>query len=105
MVRTVPQGDEKFAGVVQGAGRARCAFCEYLAGRFGREVEESLRGGTDTLVERFGGRRLEKSTIRKALGIESIPHIIVVDKEGKIAAKNARRNILRERLEEILNKK
>ena len=47
----------------------------------------------------------EKSTIRKALGIESIPHIIVVDKEGKIAAKNARRNILRERLEEILNKK
>jgi|UniRef100_UPI003FF0930B thiol-disulfide oxidoreductase resA len=47
----------------------------------------------------------EKSTIRKALGIESIPHIIVVDKEGKIAAKNARRNILWERLEEILNKK
>lgn len=45
------------------------------------------------------------SEVRKLFGIQSIPHIVLVDKEGKIAGKNARRNILRGKIMELLNNK
>ena len=44
-----------------------------------------------------------ESEMRRQLGIESIPCIILVDAQGNIAAKNVRRNILREELIKLLD--
>lgn len=44
-----------------------------------------------------------KSTVRQLFGISQIPFIMVIDKDGKIAAKNVRRNTLREKILELLN--
>lgn len=44
-----------------------------------------------------------KSTVRQLFGISQIPFIMVIDKNGKIAAKNVRRNTLREKIVELLN--
>ena len=46
-----------------------------------------------------------KSEIRKLFGIQSIPFIVLVDKEGNIVAKNIRRNLLREKIIELLAEK
>ena len=43
------------------------------------------------------------SKIREIFGITQIPFIILLDKDGKIAAKNIRRNTLREKIVELLN--
>lgn len=45
-----------------------------------------------------------KSEIRKLFGIQSIPFIVLVDKDGNIVAKNIRRNSLREKIVELLQK-
>lgn len=42
------------------------------------------------------------SAVRKALGFRQIPYIIVLDREGKVVAKNVRRNTLREKIVEQL---
>lgn len=44
----------------------------------------------------------EKTGLVKMLGIRAIPFIMVVDKEGKIAAKGLRRNMLRDKIETLL---
>ena len=46
-----------------------------------------------------------KSEIRKLFGIQAIPFIVLIDEEGNIVAKNIRRNLLREKIIELLNKK
>ena len=43
-----------------------------------------------------------QSEIRKAFGIQSIPFIVLLNKEGNIVAKNIRRNALREKIMELL---
>ena len=45
-----------------------------------------------------------KSEIRKLFGIQSIPFIVLLDKDGNIVAKNIRRNSLREKIVELLQK-
>lgn len=45
------------------------------------------------------------SEIRKLFGIQSIPFIVLLDEKGNIVAKNIRRNLLRERIIELLDKK
>lgn len=45
-----------------------------------------------------------KSEIRKLFGIQSIPFIVLLDKNGNIVAKNIRRNSLREKIVELLQK-
>lgn len=44
----------------------------------------------------------EKTGLVKMLGIRAIPFILVVDKEGRIAAKGFRRNVLRDKIETLL---
>lgn len=44
-----------------------------------------------------------KSKVRQLFGISQIPFIMVIDKNGKIAAKNVRRNTLRNKIIELLN--
>lgn len=46
----------------------------------------------------------KKSEIRKLFGIETIPFIVLLDKDGNIVAKNIRRNNLREKIIELLQK-
>ena len=46
----------------------------------------------------------DDSEVRKLFGIQSIPHIILVGKDGKIVGKNLRRNLLRDKIIELLNK-
>lgn len=45
----------------------------------------------------------KNSEIRKIFGIQSIPFIVLLDKEGHIVAKNIRRNTLREGILKLLN--
>ena len=45
-----------------------------------------------------------KSEIRKLFGIQAIPFIVLLDKDGNIVAKNIRRNSLREKILELLQK-
>lgn len=45
-----------------------------------------------------------KSEIRKMFGIQSIPFIVLVDADGNIVEKNIRRNILRNKIIELLQK-
>lgn len=45
-----------------------------------------------------------KSEIRKLFGIQAIPFTVLLDKEGNIVAKNIRRNSLREKIMELLQK-
>ena len=45
-----------------------------------------------------------KSEIRKLFGIQAIPFIVLLDKDGNIVAKNIRRNSLREKIVELLQK-
>ena len=45
------------------------------------------------------------SEIRKLFGIQSIPFIVLLDENGNIVAKNIRRNLLREKIIELLDKK
>lgn len=45
-----------------------------------------------------------KSEIRKLFGIQAIPFIVLIDEDGNIVAKNIRRNLLREKIIELLNK-
>lgn len=45
-----------------------------------------------------------KSEIRKLFGIQAIPFIVLLDKEGKIVAKNIRRNSLHDKIVELLQK-
>lgn len=45
-----------------------------------------------------------KSEIRKLFGIQSIPFVVLLDKKGNIVAKNIRRNSLREKIMELLQK-
>lgn len=49
------------------------------------------------------GKGWKDSEIRQLLGIESIPCIILLDKQGNIVAKNVRRNILREEFLKLLD--
>lgn len=44
------------------------------------------------------------SEIRKLFGIQSIPFIVLLDEEGNIVAKNIRRNSLRDKISELLQK-
>ena len=46
----------------------------------------------------------DDSEVRKLFGIQSIPHIVLVGKDGKIVGKNVRRNLLRDKIIELLNK-
>lgn len=46
----------------------------------------------------------KNSEIRELFGIQAIPFIVLLDKEGKIVAKNVRRNHLREKIIELLQK-
>lgn len=46
----------------------------------------------------------KNSEIRKLFGIQSIPFIVLLDKDGNIVAKNIRRNLLRDKVLELLNK-
>lgn len=46
-----------------------------------------------------------KSKIRELFGIQSIPFIVLLDSEGKIVAKNIRRDSLRKKIIELLDKK
>ena len=45
-----------------------------------------------------------KSEIRKLFGIQAIPFIVLLDEDGNIVAKNIRRNSLREKSLELLQK-
>lgn len=45
-----------------------------------------------------------KSEIRKLFGIQAIPFVVLLDKDGNIVAKNIRRNSLREKIMELLQK-
>lgn len=45
-----------------------------------------------------------KSEIRKLFGIQAIPFIVLLDEDGNIVAKNIRRNSLREKILELLQK-
>ena len=45
-----------------------------------------------------------KSEIRKLFGIQAIPFIVLLDKDGNIVAKNIRRNSLHEKILELLQK-
>lgn len=45
-----------------------------------------------------------KSEVRQLFGIQAIPFIVLLDKEGNIVAKNIRRNNLREKILELLQK-
>lgn len=47
----------------------------------------------------------KNSEIRKLFGIQAIPFIVLLDEDGNIVAKNIRRNLLREKIIELLNKK
>ena len=49
-------------------------------------------------------RGWSKSEIRKLFGIQAIPFIVLLDKDGNIVAKNIRRNSLREKILELLQK-
>lgn len=53
-------------------------------------------------VSTWEGKGWAKSEIRKLFGIQSIPFIVLLDKDGKIVAKNIRRNSLREKILELL---
>lgn len=44
----------------------------------------------------------KNSEIRQALGIQQIPFIVLLDREGNIVAKNIRRNLLRDKLVEVI---
>ena len=44
----------------------------------------------------------KNSEIRQALGIQQIPFIVLLDREGNIVAKNIRRNLLRDKLVEVV---
>lgn len=44
----------------------------------------------------------KKTGVVKMLGIRAIPFILVIDKEGKIAAKGLRRHLLRDKVESLL---
>ncbi len=46
----------------------------------------------------------DDSEVRELFGIQSIPHIVLVGKDGRIVGKNVRRNILRDKIIELLNK-
>lgn len=45
----------------------------------------------------------KKDGIRTDLGIEGIPYLVVLDREGKFAAKELHRNVLRKKVQELLN--
>ena len=48
-------------------------------------------------------RGYKKDGIRTDLGIEGIPYLVVLDREGKFAAKELHRNVLRKKVQELLN--
>lgn len=58
--------------------------------------EERIPWGSYWIKDAF------KSTIAKQLGIEAIPFIVLVDREGKIAAKNLRDQKLVDKINELL---
>ena len=65
-------------------------------------MERSVQRREHSLAQYFGG--WDDSEVRKLFGIQSIPHIILVGKDGKIVGKNLRRNLLRDKIIELLNK-
>ena len=58
--------------------------------------EEQISWGSYWVKDAF------KSTIAKQLGIEAIPFIVLVDRKGKIAAKNLRDQKLVNKINELL---